>query len=680
MDNLKAIFMAEAAELIADIERALLQLEQDQQNKEGIQSIFRAMHTLKGSASMFGFDTVSTLTHHLESIYESIRDGKNQLSTTILSTTFKGLDHLQKLIDDPTMENEGVQQNHALLLKEIINLEQEQHQDIAKNGVALLTVPVSVEEVTTYYIYFLPPSTIAHNGTNALYLVEDLLNLGDAVAIPFFNNLPSFEELAPDASYIGFELVLSTSKTEKDIRDVFMFVAGECELTIVKIAAGNVLADQAVQTKLLGEQNLDAPKGVEKIKDILTASAPALAQSSQATGKAAQAVSSIRVSSERLDELMNLVSELVTTQARLSLFAGQETSNEVATIAENVEKITRRLRDNAFSMCLIPVENLVVRFSRLVRDLSTELKKDISFKTEGTDTEIDKSVIEKLTDPILHLLRNCIDHGIELPAERRKKGKPAQGTILLKSFYSGANVIIQIIDDGAGIDLGKVKKKAISRGLIAEGAELSEKELLDLIFLPGFSTADQLTGVSGRGVGMDVVKRNIADIRGEIELNTKAGEGTTFTIKLPLTLSIIDGLLVRIKETDFIIPLVVVDKCYEVETTLLTQAFNQWVTLDGERIPFLFLRNEFSIYENPPVLSQVIKVAYEGRVIGLVVDRIIGQYQAVLKPLGQLYHNQNECSGATILGDGSVALVLDTAKLIKKLFSEIKPIEYEPAN
>src|SRR6478609_782235 len=363
---------------------------------------------------------------------------------------------------------------------------------------------------------------------------------------------------------------------------------------------------------------------------------------------------------------MNLVSELVTTQASLTLLSEENQSAELTAIAENVEKITRRLRDNAFTMSLIPIESLLVRFQRLVRDLSAELKKDVEFKIEGAETEIDKSIIEKLSDPLLHLLRNAIDHGIESPEERVKKGKRKQGTILFKSYYSGANVIIEIKDDGAGIKFEKIRKIAIEKGLILADAELSENEIINLIFLPGFSTADQITGVSGRGVGMDVVKRNIGDIRGEIEVFTKVGEGSTFQIKLPLTLSIIDGLRIEIGTTEYILPLFAVQKCYEVVTAQLTETFNQWVTLDGQRIPFLFLREDFGATNNAPYHSQIIKIVQNGNPVGLVVDRIVGDYQAVLKPLGHLYRNQDEFSGATILGDGTVALVIDPVKLIQK--------------
>ena len=362
---------------------------------------------------------------------------------------------------------------------------------------------------------------------------------------------------------------------------------------------------------------------------------------------------------------MNLVSELVTTQARLTLFAENDGNTELLAIAENVQKLSRQLRDNAFGIVLIPIENMLTRFQRLVRDLSKELRKDVIFEAEGTDTELDKTIIENLTDPLMHILRNSLDHGIEQPHVRAAKGKPEQGKILLKSFYSGANVIIQVFDDGAGMDPSIIRSKALQKGLINADMVMTKKEILDLIFIPGFSTAANVTDVSGRGVGMDVVKRKIADIRGEVDVESEINVGTTLTIKLPLTLSIIDGLLVKIDETYFVIPLTVIDKIYAVEHSKLIKAFNNTIVLEGEQISFFYLRKEFDFEESNLFFEQAIVVRYEDKRIGLVVDSVVGEYQAVLKPLGKHYKRQEIISGATILGDGTIALVMDTNKAIK---------------
>ncbi|MBA7706567.1 Chemotaxis protein CheA [subsurface metagenome] len=368
---------------------------------------------------------------------------------------------------------------------------------------------------------------------------------------------------------------------------------------------------------------------------------------------------------------MNLVSEMITIQARLSLYAEQLKEPGLNAIAENVQKLSRQLRENVFDICLIPIQNIITRFQRLVRDLALELNKDIAFISEGTETELDKTIIESLTDPLLHILRNSIDHGIETREERIKKNKPVQGRIVFRAFYSGVNVHIQIKDDGAGIDTDFIREKAISKGLIRKDASLSKKEILNLIFLPGFSTAKKVTDVSGRGVGMDVVKRKISDIRGEIEVVSEVNKGTTIIIKLPITLSIIDGLLVKIAGSFYLIPLMVIKKIYVTQHSNLVNTFNNTIVIDEEKIHFFYLREEFNLPESDLPFESVIVVFYEDKQIGLAVDSVVGEYQAVLKPLGKHYKNQDILSGATILGDGTVALIMDPNKLIKQ-FSEGK--------
>jgi len=662
-DKLLDIFLAEAQDLIVEIEKALLLLEQNEHDLNAISAVFRAMHTLKGSAGMFGFESVSAITHHLENIYQDIRDGAVEMSAPVLEVTFKTLDHLRALMSDPHLKDSNNRENHAALLAAI--LDQQQRSDsthpIAKNSAP----PTTHTEEHTYYVYLLPHDHVIKNGTNVLYLVDDLLALGQGLSFPFFYKLPELNDLVPDASHIGFEVVLSTTKSEQDIHEVFLFVDTDCDITITRLAEGNKIA--ALRKKESKQTHRSSPIGVEGFRALLAGNKRESVAEKVKSVSGSGYATSVRVSGERLDELMNLVSELVTTQARLSLFSNDNHSPELSLISEHIEKITRRLRDNAFTMSLVPLENMVVRFQRLVNDLSKELNKEIVFKTEGTDTEIDKSIIEKLTDPLLHLLRNSIDHGIETPAERIAKGKPAKGTVYVRSHYSGAHVVIEIGDDGAGLDLDRIREKAVAKGLIDGRTHLEDAELVQLIFLPGLSTAEKITGVSGRGVGMDVVKRNISDIRGEIDVVTKKDKGTSFIITLPLTLSILDGLLVKIGDTDFILPLTAVAKCYEVETTQLESTYNQWMNLDGKRIPFFHLRNDFGITDHKPLHSQVITVTHNGAPVGLAFDKIEGEYQAVLKPLGEFYRGQHEFSGATILGNGHVALVLDPHKLITKL-------------
>jgi two-component system chemotaxis sensor kinase CheA len=381
--------------------------------------------------------------------------------------------------------------------------------------------------------------------------------------------------------------------------------------------------------------------------------------------------SSIRVSSEKLDDLMNLISEMVTSQAQLTLLAQQNDIAELSNLSENMEKITKRLRDNAFNICLVPLQTLETRFQRLLRDLSKELNKEINFITEGIETELDKSMIEQISDPILHILRNSVDHGIEAPEERVKNGKKKNGTIIMKAFHSGTGVYIQIKDDGRGLDPEKIRAKALAKGNITEASFLTETETLNLVFAPGFSTADKVTDVSGRGVGMDVVKRNIEAVHGEVKLESTVGEGTTITIRLPLTLSIIDGMRVKIGSSEYILPLAAIDKCYEVKTEKLQPGLSQKLALDGHLLPVFNLREAFDEHTEKLQHTQIIKIHHDFPVC-ITVDAVIGEYQAVMKPLTALYGGKDDFSGATILGDGSVALVMDTTKLIKKLSEKVQ--------
>jgi len=452
---------------------------------------------------------------------------------------------------------------------------------------------------------------------------------------------------------------------------VFLFVESDSKLEIQKLAEENLLADKLFVEEVSQLAEVQKDVGLVTIQRLATKAAARINKekakqfTKERIATKDKTAASIRVSSDKLDHLMNLVSELVTTQARLSLFAEQTNVPGLAPIVENVHKLTRQLRDIAFSIVLIPIENLFGRFQRLVRDLSAELHKEVDFIVEGADTELDKTIIENLSDPLMHIIRNSMDHGIEDARVRIANGKPAKGKIHLKAFYSGASVIIQVSDDGAGIDPEIIHAKAISKGLVPSDKKMSKKEILDLIFLPGFSTAKKVTDVSGRGVGMDVVKKKISDIRGEVDVESEVGKGTTITIKLPLTLSIIDGLLVSIDSSHFVIPLSSIDKIYAVDKESIYSSFNNLVTLDGTQIPFFSLRKEFNLQPSNEELEQVVVVNFEDNRVGLVVDYVIGEYQAVLKPLGKHYKSHDIFSGATILGDGTVALVMDTNKIIK---------------
>lgn len=696
MSNMNSIYEEEVAELLEKLESSLLLLEITPSDQELVEEIFRSMHTIKGSSSMFGYENIASFVHNLESIYDYIRSGDLTVTTALIGVTLKSLDHIKKIVLDIDLKDALNKELQSSLTTQILalmenvdneeNVEKEEKEEI--NTESKIN-PEIKPGISTYFISFVPNSTIFDNGTNPLLLLEELFELGDCEIYPKFKKIDKIEDFNPLKCTSYWNILLATKVDENEIRDVFLFVEGDSEIKVSKLCDYNLLLDPKVKKHIESLMEIDdnEKNNFEELikltrddQHIVNEKSPSpLIEKEVETvaKKKVKNITSIRVASDKLDELMSIVSELVTTQASLSLYTETEKTPELEIIAENVEKLSRKLRDTAFEMTLIPIKNIMSRFQRLVRDVSLELGKVIDFTIEGDDTELDKNIIEGLTDPLMHILRNSLDHGIESVEERKKLGKVPTGNILFKAFYSGANVHIQIQDDGRGIDVKAIRAKAVQNGLISEDVDLTDKEILDFIFYPGFSTAKKVTDVSGRGVGMDVVRRNINDLRGEVDIESKVGEGTVLTIKLPLTLSIIDGLLVGIGNTRYVIPLAVVDKCYEVAYSKLEDDFNKILLLDDVEIPFLNLRKELRIEENPPELTQVIVVNNGERKVAISVDLIVGEYQAVLKPIGKYYKNQDYISGATILGDGTIALVLDTNKIISNFSNDFKKQEID---
>lgn len=670
MDNFKKKFVEEAFDLLNELETVLLKVESTSENKEQIEHIFRIMHTLKGNSAMFGFGMIDQYTHQLETIFDLIRNGKMSLSLDLMDLTLASVDHIKNLLDEDASSKSEVQNTHKELLAKINSIVAGMSGISHENKKEVI---VESDNLKTYYVRFAPNFDILSNGTNPLFLVEDFRALGKYLAFPSMESLPLFNEFDPEKCYTSWDIIVSTKSEIDKINEIFIFAEDNCKLEIQKISDDNLLEDNNICNLLKEAGSGYKSISFQKISELISlGKSPEKKKEnverkdiSDVTNKLKN-ISSIRVSSDKLDELINLVSELVTTQAGLSLLAEKINNKDLLVVAEDVEKLSRRLRDSTFSVRLIPIENMITRFQRLVRELSHELKKDIEFKVEGAEIELDKTMIEGLIDPVMHIIRNSIDHGIESGKERSLHGKSEKGEILFKAFYSGSNVYIKISDDGAGIDANKIRKNAIKKGLIQPDAVLSNKEILDLIFVPGFSTAETVTNISGRGVGMDVVKRKISDLRGEVSIDTEVNKGTSITIKLPLTLSIIDGLLVKIDDSFFVIPLASVNKCFEFQHSTLVNAVNNLIFVNDGHIPFIYLRSEFGIYTECPPLEQVVVIEFADTRIGLTVDKVVGEYQAVLKSLGNFFKKQDIISGATILGDGTVALVVDPNKIISQ--------------
>jgi len=675
MEQFKQKFIEEAEDLIQDLEKTSLELSSDPGNASYIETIFRAMHSLKGGSSMFGFVMIDAFTHQLETAYDLVRSGKLMVTGQLLDLTFKAIDHIKVLLANDDNLDETVLKNHEYLLGEISSVitGETKQESAEKQQVESESPAVEDGADRTFYIQFIPKPEIFRNGTNPLLVMDELAGLSSSRVFSFTADIPVLEKMDPLACYTHWVTLLSGKMTIEEIRDVFIFVDLDCELVIKELVGKDLFYNEDFISRMDAEYHHGAKLELEQVESWAVEAGRAKKASPESTAKAdsvmksrEQNISSIRVSSDKLDELINLVSELVTRQASLTLASEKINNKELMGISEDLEKISRRLRDSTFGIRLIPVDSMVTRFQRLVRELSQELNKEIIFQAEGTDTELDKSIIEGLIDPLMHIIRNSIDHGIETGEERVAKGKAAKGRILLRAYYSGANVYIQVADDGKGIDPKKIAKHAQKAGLIQEDANLSDKEILDLIFLPGFSTAESVTKVSGRGVGMDVVKRKISDLRGEVSIHTELNVGTTMTIKLPLTLSIIEGLLVRIDDTFYVIPLASVNKCFDFKHDELMNTVNNLIFVQDDHIPFAYLRKEFDVRTEAPKLEQVVVVEYEDTRFGLAVDEVVGEYQAVLKSLGKLFKGQDAISGATILGDGTVALVMDTVKIISQ--------------
>ncbi len=666
IDKFRAKFVEESLDNVHDLEEALLLLETDRTDKEIIERIFRAMHSLKGGGAMFGFTDLSEFTHHLETVFDWVRNGKLAVSDDMISLTFEAIDQIKHFLDVGDLTDDEEKQIAAALTKRVQQFVSKPSEHAEVQLEETPATKVQSDGSKTYFIKFSPHADILRNGTNPLFLLDDLNDLGKAKVLFNGDKTPVYKDFDPIACYITWTIILNTEEAINEIQDVFIFVEDECDLEIVEIVNGNIIDHPSLEKIISNSKETNEPITSEQLKAVKWQNEEAkieVTQKKKNVQLKEHKISSIRVSSNKIDELVNLVSELVTIQAQLNLYAENDGSPGIISLSENIQKLTRQLRDNAFEISLIPLQNDLMRFQRLVRDLSKELGKEIDFIIEGGDIELDKNIIEHLTDPLLHMIRNSVDHAIEMPDERIAIGKSPKGTILFKAYYEGASVIIKVIDDGKGIDPDYIYKKAISKGLIDENVELSKKEIFDLVFMSGFSTKENVSDLSGRGVGMDVVKRKIGEIRGEVSIDSEINIGTTITLELPLTLSIIDGLLVKVAQKQYVIPISSIEKLFPLNDNNKKNIYNQVISMEGEQFPIIDLQKVFRENKEPEK-QHIVQVKYENKKIGLIVDEVIGEFQTVVKPLGKLLRGQEIISGASIMGDGSISMVIDTNRLI----------------
>lgn len=648
MQRFTAVFFEEAAEHLSTLENGLLQLSSEGADQELLNSIFRSAHSIKGGSGTFGFAEVAAYTHVMESLLDQLREGEMSPTGDLIDTLLEATDGLSHLVNAAREGSSPPEYIHDLRRRlETFTAAPQQ----SPTG----TIPKvnRANQHTCYQVAIRPHAEIMARGMDPLLLVRDLSSLGALNSLELdASRLPELSKMQPEHCYLGWNLELESKFTEKDLRDVFMFVEDECDVTIRAVEQEETASITPVAAEMSDER-----AGTEHGKT---------ARRTQA------AAESIRVSVDKVEELINLVGELVIANSMVHQAVTGAATEQFPLLHEALaamERSTRELQSQVMGVRMMTVANVFRRFPRVVHDLATTLGKQVRVEIVGEDTELDKQVIEAIGDPLTHLVRNSVDHGIELPEDRVKHQKPAEGKVRLCAFHEGGKVIIEIEDDGRGLNAQRIREKAEQSGLIAANAELTDEQIYQLIFLPGLSTAEKLTDVSGRGVGMDVVKRNIEALNGQISIHSQPGKGTRFRISLPLTMAILDGLSVSVSGETYVVPLLsVIESLQPRPQDIKTVAQNGEILLvRGETLPLIRLHRMFGI-ENAitdPASALVVILEHQNRKYGLLVDALLGQMQVVMKSIEQNYRKVEGVSGATILGDGTVAFILDVPGLLR---------------
>jgi two-component system chemotaxis sensor kinase CheA len=680
MAQFHQVFFEESFEGLDIMETGLLNMDPGAADVEEINSIFRAAHSIKGGSGTFGFMNVSDFTHVMETLLDEMRDGRRDVSADAVDVLLQSVDVLREMLiaarDGGSADEQRVKSQHDELQRVLAD----------KNGggeavpsptPAPTMAPIDVEPVG-WKIVFRPHQHLMRTGNDPLRIIRELASLGETQVECDISALPTFEDFEPEDSYLSWELRLLEPVDKARIEDIFEWVEDDCDFAIVPLmpegfdphATVAALAVEGADSVEVAPRLTEVEKPAERRSDSERRQAPERRKSAPA---ASGGSSSIRVDIQKIDGLINMVGELVITQSMLGMLGDDFDMSRVERLKEGLaqlERHTRELQESVMQIRMVPISFSFSRFPRLVHDLSGKLGKKIELKMSGENTEVDKTVIEKIGDPLVHLVRNSLDHGIEKPDERIAAGKPETGTVHLAASHRGGNIVIEIRDDGRGLPRDKILAKAIDRGLVREDDNLSDKDVYDLIFQPGFSTAEQVSDVSGRGVGMDVVRRNINELGGAIEIESTPGQGSAIIIRLPLTLAILDGQTIRIGSETYIVPLVSIVESIQIQESMLNTVVGrgETFTLREEYLPIVRMHDVFGIEDHDArALTDGILVVVEGegRKCGLFVDDLLGQQQVVIKSLEANYRRVEGLSGATILGDGSVALILDIPGLMR---------------
>tara|TARA_B100000700_G_scaffold10051_1_gene10323 strand:- start:5508 stop:7589 length:2082 start_codon:yes stop_codon:yes gene_type:complete len=660
------VFFEESFEGLDAMETELLNLVPGEEDLETINTIFRAAHSIKGGSGTFGFSAVADFTHVLETLLDQIREGSRDLTAEHVNLLLKSVDCLRALLRTLQAEQQpDLTEADELRIKfeEILGMR------AASKAPEPTQEAVSESSFNTYQIDFKPHHHLFKTGNEPLYMISELAELGELETQAFQDDVPDITNLAPEDCFLSWRFFLTTDKDQSCIEEIFEWVEDDADITIT--LCGGLFGDEEVAAvETVAEETAPAQEAEPAaVKPITDTKKPAPVKATTANAES----TSIRVGIDKVDSLINMVGELVITQAMLSQLGEQEiTEATIASLQEGLAQLahnTRDLQENVMRIRMLPISFVFSRFPRLVRDISQKLDKQVELKLLGEQTELDKTVMEKLSDPMVHLVRNSLDHGLETVDKRVAAGKDPVGTVTLNAFHQGGNIVIEIMDDGQGLNTTKIREKAIKNGLISETDELSDNEINELIFLPGFSTADQVSDLSGRGVGMDVVRRNIEALSGSVEVASAPGVGSTFTIRLPLTLAILDGQLVRIAEHTYIIPLISIIESLQIDISKVSRVGKDLdvLRLRDEYIPILRLYNIFNHKGAIETLDKTLLVVVESdnQKVGLLVDDLLSQQQVVIKSLEANYQKVDGVSGATILGDGRVSLIVDISGLIK---------------
>jgi two-component system chemotaxis sensor kinase CheA len=669
-------FFEEAFEALDSMEAALLKLDVGSPDKEQINTIFRVAHSIKGGSATFGFAEIASFTHTLETMLDELRSGKMHVNRGISDLLLKSVDVMRDMLRAVQHKTPVDAQRVADLQFDLeLAIAQKPQMDVAVPVVAASAAPTTASSAAAeqlaqaqncWQIDFRPlPQLFAH-GNDPLRMLRELSELGKLEAEVDAANVPSFADLDPESSYLNWRLTLTSEVTQEVVAQVFDWAEGDCELKITDAKAAKAKSDAAAAAAAQSATQ-NAARGSSKSEGASDAH-PEAARSNNAGGDS----SSIRVSIEKIDELMNTVGELVITQSMLSQYVGRlegSMGGEIRAGLVQLERNVRELQESVMRVRMLPISFVFSRFPRMVRDLSHRLGKQVELKVTGDQTELDKTVMEKIGDPLTHLVRNCVDHGVENPDVRIAAGKPALGTVYLNAYHKGGAITVEVGDDGGGLNKARILEKARSRGLIGPNDTLNDDQIYELIFLAGFSTAEKTTDISGRGVGMDVVRRNVKELGGSIEVKSELGKGSRFLISLPLTLAIVDGQSVSVGKETYIVPLTTIIESLQLKPSMVNRVVGhgEVFSFRDDYVPVIRLHDLFGVEPRTRTLHEGLLMIVEGdgRRVGLFVDDLLGQQQVVIKSLETNYRRVEGVSGATILGDGSVALILDVPGLIR---------------